>query len=184
MDILPIVSTSHSLETPSKKDLALETELSHLSKKDIALETAINNIDIATQASISKKDLALETAGITRKLTYTTLKEHLTATITERSMDENGDEIIREVPNYSVQEKAIEKILRITGDIKPDNSVTQTGVQINIGGKPEEVSILLEMLQGVKRELSELKTSGKQTGEIIDVEYKYGAEFGPVLDQS
>lgn len=81
---------------------------------DVLVET-----DVTLQKE-SKKEIALKNAKITRAKAYESLYEHLTAT-EKKSVGYNamtGEEVFKEVPLWSVQEKAQEKIFKILGDIR------------------------------------------------------------------
>ena len=123
--------------------------------------------NLPTEVSNNPKISALSKAGITREKTFLSLYEHLTAVVHETVYDEKGNPSTVEVPNYPVQEKAQEKILRITGDIKPTE--VSAPMLVRIGATPEEVKALIDMAIDVREQLASLSVSGRQTGEVIDV---------------
>lgn len=95
------------------------------------------------------------------------LAEHLVATVHTTVYDDMGRASSVEVPNYPVQEKAQEKLIRVMELVKPE--VGPVAVNINIGMSASEVKMLMEMAADVKSQLDSLRGSGKQTGEVIDV---------------
>ncbi len=122
----------------------------------------------------SEKELALTNAKIDRKLLYNSLYDHLTAVV-EKKVFIDGEEKTVTEPNYPVQEKAQEKLLRVTGDIKPDAQST-SGNTLVINVSKEDVVGLLNMVTAVNRELESLKSNGRQTGfvnksEAVDASY-------------
>lgn len=117
----------------------------------------------------TKKDIALQKAGATREVAYKTMVEGLSATITK--YDRDGDSL-GEQPDYSTRLKSAELISRLNGDLK-ENVVDNRVVNIS-GVSAEAMSGLLAMVADVKEQLLALRTSGRQTGEIIDIETSSG----------
>lgn len=114
---------------------------------------------------LSKKEAALVKAGATREAAYRAYVEGLTATTVK--YDRDGD-CIGEHPDYATRIKAADSISRLNGDLKEtplvDNRV------VNISGVSEEViNKLMGIVKDVDSQLKELRGSGRQTGEIIDV---------------
>lgn len=107
------------------------------------------------------KSIAMQKSGITRKLTYDTLYRHLTKKQKVTIIDgQTGNSITVEEDDVKSQELALDKVLRITGDIKPDGTVTvYNNKSINI--TTEEFKKILEADRKIR--------PPGQTGEIIDV---------------
>ena len=123
-----------------------------------------------TSESLSKKESALLKAGITDEKVMKSLHEHLVAGGVRRDwvLWEEGDARTNDLPgrwvetfepNYQVQEKAQEKIIRIKGWSK---EVEGTSLVVN------NISITSEEFKRLLEEDRKVKRSG-QTGEIIDV---------------
>ena len=74
-----------------------------------------------TEIVLTKKELMLQKAGIVDELLLKTLHTHLTATI-EKEEFINGVKKITHTPNYPVQEKALDKGLRIRNLLTPDGA--------------------------------------------------------------
>lgn len=119
------------------------------------------------QSPKDKKSVALQKAGVTTEKVISSLSEHLVATVHTTVYDDMGRASSVEVPNYPVQEKAQEKLIRVMELVKPE--VGPVAVNINIGMSASEVKMLMEMASDVKSQLDSLRGSGKQTGEVIDV---------------
>jgi len=122
---------------------------------------------VAVPSIGSDKDKALASSGITLDKTFASLYEHLTAMVEEVSYDNTGRATVKMVNNWPVQEKAQEKILRVTGAIKADPA--PMSVVVKIEATAQEVKELVAMAMDVKGQLSSLRVSGRQTGEVIDV---------------
>ena len=110
-----------------------------------------------------KKELALEKAGATRERAYMTMVAGLEAE--SMTVDKFGDEHM--TPDHGSRLKAAELISRLNGDLKEQPSIDARSVTINVGA--ESVTELLNMVADVAQQLRNLKTSGQQTGEILDV---------------
>lgn len=123
-------------------------------------------LPVENEEKLTKRDIALNKAGATRELAYKTYVEACSATIMK--YDRDGD-CIGEYPDHPTRTKAADSISRLNGDFKEgiviDNKV------VNITGVSTEVmNGLLHMVKDVADQLRLLRSSGKQTGEIIDVE--------------
>lgn len=113
---------------------------------------------------LNKKEKALSKAGATRDVAYTTMVSALSAE--SMTVDKFGDEHM--TPDHSSRLKAAELISRLNGDLKTETTIDNRTVNIN-GINTEAVSSLLDMVKDVSLQLQALRTSGQQTGEIIDV---------------
>lgn len=113
---------------------------------------------------VSKKELALSKAGATREIAYNTMVSALTAE--SMTVDKFGDEHM--TPDHSSRLKAAELISRLNGDLKTETTIDNRTVNIN-GINAEAVTSLLHMVKDVAEQLASLRSSGRQTGEIIDV---------------
>lgn len=80
----------------------------------------------------NKKEVALRKAGVTRELTYSTLFKHLVAKKEIEKIDEYGVKTVVVVDDYQTQEKAMEKAIRVFGDVKPDAAVVVNNSQNKI----------------------------------------------------
>lgn len=117
------------------------------------------------EEKLSKKDLALKTAGATRELAYKTLVEACQATIIKYDRD---GEYLGEQADYATRVKAAESISRLNGDLREQVMVGANVTVINIGS--DALQGLMIMVKDVAEQLSALRTSGQQTGEIIDIQ--------------
>lgn len=114
-----------------------------------------------------KKSLALQKAGLTTDKVAASLASHLEATLQTTVYDDMGRASTLEVPNYPVQEKAQEKLIRVMELVKPETSSSPTVV--NIGVTSEDIKKLIQTALEVKEQVSRLRIDGRQTGEVIDV---------------
>lgn len=150
----------------------LINEIEVLSPKDILVgehSTSINssssgdNCDNFTEI-LSPKDMRMEKAGATREVAYKKVVDMLSAK--NMTVDKYGDEHFSE--DNTTQLRASEMILKMRGEIRPD--VVVDNRVVNISGIPKEILTgLIDMVRDVGDQLSSLRTSGQQTGEIIDV---------------
>lgn len=112
----------------------------------------------------SAKDLRMEKSGATRELAYRTIVEACTAET--MTLDKFGDEHF--APDHSTRVRAAEMIAKMRGDIRPE--VVVDNRQVTVTGVPSDVvAALVELARDVASQLKALSTSGRQTGEIIDV---------------
>ena len=81
------------------------------------------------------------------------------------------DGSVIEEDDIPTQLKAAETIARMNGDIKPEVKVDKVENVISIGGDGGDLRKLLEMVSDVNEQIRQLRGSGKQTGEIADVDY-------------
>lgn len=117
----------------------------------------------------SPKLKAMSKAGATREVGYKVMVEGLNAVKTIDTIIDGERKTIEE-PDHNVRHKFMDSFLRSIGDIKPELSVDNRQVKINMTGvSPESVAGLLSMVSDVKMQLASLKRDGRQTGEIIDV---------------
>lgn len=110
------------------------------------------------------KEQRMEKAGATREAAYKVLVDGLTAET--MTLDKFGGEHL--APDNPSRLRASEMILKMRGDIRPDTMVDNRTVNIN-GINNEAVESLLHMVKDVAEQLVSLRTSGRQTGEIIDI---------------
>lgn len=109
---------------------------------------------------------AMAKSGATREAAYTALVRGLTAK--KMTIDKYGDEHIEE--DTANQIRSAEIISRMNGDMKADIAIDNRRVSINmVGINKEMLQGLITMATDVKKQLESLKSSGYQTGEIIDV---------------
>lgn len=113
---------------------------------------------------MGKKELALERAGATRDIAYKTMVAGLDAE--SMTVDKFGLE--HTTPDHSSRLKAAELISRLNGDLKNETVVDNRTVNIN-SIDTEAFTSLLHMVKDVASQLQALRTSGQQTGEIIDI---------------
>lgn len=119
---------------------------------------------VETAVPTGRKEKALEKAGATRAIAYKTMVSALEAET--MTLDKYGEE--HTAPDHSSRLKAAELISRLNGDLKAETVIDNRVV--NIQGVPQEVLTgLLNMVKDVSEQLVALRTSGQQTGEIIDV---------------
>ena len=112
--------------------------------------------------TIKEQKMAL--AGLTREKSYKKLVDMHDAQV--MTLDKFGEEHF--APDNTTQLRAAEMLLKMTGDIRPETVIDNRTV--NISGISNELGEgLLHMLKDVAGQLSALRVSGQQTGEIIDV---------------
>lgn len=109
-----------------------------------------------------RKEIALSRAGATREVAYKAIVEGLNSET--MVLDKFGNE--HYTPDTTSRLRAAEMISKLNGDLKNDGATTQ--VSINIGATPDEIKALIDMADDVKRQVASLRTSGRQTGDIID----------------
>jgi hypothetical protein len=129
--------------------------------------TQLNAVELLHQEPtgvLTKKESALVRAGATREVAYKTMVAGLEAE--SMTVDKFGDEHM--TPDHSSRLKAAELISRLNGDLKDSPTVDARQITIN-GISGEAVETLLHMVSDVSKQLSALRTSGQQTGEIIDI---------------
>ena len=113
---------------------------------------------------LTPKELRMEVAGATREAAYKALVDGLTSEV--MVLDKFGGE--HTAPDTNARLRASELILKMRGDIKPDNAIDNRTVSINITNG--DITELTGMIEDVRKQLASLGASGQQTGEIIDVE--------------
>ena len=110
------------------------------------------------------KEKKMAVAGLTREASYRNLEELTRAEV--MTLDKFGGEHL--AADNPTRLRANEIILKMTGDISPEKVIDNR--VINISGIPTDVvNSMLHMVKDVAMQLSALRTSGQQTGEIIDV---------------
>ena len=114
---------------------------------------------------ISTKEKKMVDAGLTREKSYRKIVDMMDAKV--MTLDKFGGEHLAE--DNSTQLRAAEMHLKMTGDIRPETLVDNRTVNIS-GVSAELANGLLHMLKDVASQLTALRSSGQQTGEIIDVE--------------
>jgi hypothetical protein len=113
---------------------------------------------------LSPKEQKMASVGLTREKSYKKLVEMHDAQV--MTLDKFGGEHF--APDNSTQLRAAEMMLKMTGDIRPETVVDNRVVNIS-GVSNQVVEGLLHMVKDVADQLRALKSSGQQTGEIIDV---------------
>jgi len=129
------------------------------------METLPAEIKNTPEKFLTSKELRMRDAGLTRESAYKKVLEMQSAQV--MTLDKFGGEHF--APDNATQLRATEMVLKMTGDIKPDdggNSHT-TGVS---GINEEAISGLLNMFKSALDRMEAMKSNGRQTGEIIDVE--------------
>lgn len=122
----------------------------------------MNDIEI-----LGKKEIALNKAGATREAAYKAYVEALSATVVKYDRD---GECLGENIDHATRIKAADSISRLNGDMK--DVLTVDNRVVNISGVSDEVvKGLMDMVRDVSEQLAQLNGSGRQTGEIIDVQY-------------
>ena len=116
---------------------------------------------------LSKKEIKMNEAGASREEAYAALARGLKA---RKSIPLKDGSVIEE-DDIPTQLKAAETIARMNGDIKPEVKVDKVENVISIGGDGGDLRKLLEMVSDVNEQIRQLRGSGKQTGEIADVDY-------------
>lgn len=112
---------------------------------------------------LETKSTQLEKSGATREASYKAIVGGLTAT--KMTVDKFGIEHIED--DHTSRLRAAEMIARLNGDLKTDTVIDNRQVTITIG--KEDLVPLIDMVKDVNKQLLQLKDSGRQTGEIIDV---------------
>lgn len=116
---------------------------------------------------IDTKEVAMQKAGATREESYKAIVRGLNSK--KMTIDKFGEEHFEE--DTTNQLRSAEIISRMNGDLKPDTVVDNRSVSINMSNVSNEIlQGMLDMVKDVKGQLASLRTSGHQTGEIIDVE--------------
>lgn len=113
---------------------------------------------------MTPKEYRMEKAGLTREAAYKKTVEMMSAQV--MTLDKFGGEHF--APDNPTQLRATEMVLKMRGDIRPDVQVDNRIVNIS-GITIDVVNGLTEMVRDVSDQLKALRTSGQQTGEIIDV---------------
>lgn len=119
---------------------------------------------LETTPSMGRKEKALQGAGATREVAYKAMVDGLSAMT--MTLDKFGDEHFAE--DHTARLKSAELISKLNGDLKESAVTDNRSVTINIGA--EGLSALVEVVKDMNMQLAMLKSSGQQTGEIIDVE--------------
>lgn len=110
-----------------------------------------------------KKIEVLNKAGATREAGARVIADAMVANRT--TVDKYGDEHVE--PDHTIRLRAEELRAKYTGDIKPDGTVSNQTVVIQVG--TDAVKELIGMVSDVRLQIAALRTDGRQTGEIIDV---------------
>lgn len=119
---------------------------------------------MSTEISVNKKDIALTKAGATRDIAYKAMVEALGAET--MVLDKFGGEHL--TPDHSSRLKSAELISKLNGDLKTETTIDNRVVNIS-GVSTEVMTGLLHMVKDVAEQLSALRSSGRQTGEIFDI---------------
>lgn len=114
-------------------------------------------------APTDKKSLAMANAGATREAAYKAVVAGLTAQ--KMTVDKFGEEHYE--ADTTNQLRAAEIISKLNGDIKNDTVIDNRQVHISVG--KADLEPLLAIVENVNKQLSSLRSSGRQTGEIIDI---------------
>lgn len=110
---------------------------------------------------------AMAKSGATREAAYNALVRGLTSK--KMTIDKFGDEHFED--DTASQIRSAEIISRMNGDMKADIAIDNRRVNINmVGINKEMVEGLMAMALDVKEQLAQLRVSGQQTGEIIDIQ--------------
>lgn len=118
--------------------------------------------EIKTQDS---KENSMIKAGATREESYKAIVRGLTCK--KMTVDKFGEEHYED--DTTNQLRSAEIISRMNGDLRPETMVDNRVV--NISGIPSEAIVsLVDMVKDVSQQLASLRVSGRQTGEIIDVD--------------
>ena len=115
--------------------------------------------------TLTPKETRMEKAGLTREMAYKKVVDMCSAQV--MTLDKFGGEHLAE--DNPTQLRAAEMILKMRGDIKPETVVDNRVVNIT-GIDTASVQGLLHMVKDVAQQLSALRESGRQTGEIIDIQ--------------
>lgn len=135
----------------------LSTGVGVETKKEMALQASSDN------STLSKKDLALITAGATREASYAAMVSGLTAET--MSLDKFGNE--HTSPDHPSRLRAAELISKLNGDLKESPITNNVSVTMTI--TPSDLALFTLIVTGMKEEIMNLRASGRQTGEVIDV---------------
>lgn len=120
--------------------------------------------ELSVEDNLSKKDIALKTAGATRELAYNKIVEMTKAQ--NMTLDKFGGEHFSE--DNTTQLRASEMILKLNGDLKEnvvDNRVYNNTVNVSAA----ELKSFTEIVSAMRDEIKNLRVSGRQTGEVIDL---------------
>ena len=142
-----------------------------MNSTDPTISTQMTHIEqspVGTVETTGKKELALIKAGATREISYKTMVAALEAE--SMTVDKFGDEHM--TPDHSTRIRAAELISRLNGDLKDAPTVDNRTVNINVGN--EAMDGLLHFVKDMAYQLKSLRTDGKQTGEIIDLQVEHG----------
>lgn len=120
--------------------------------------------ELQYEENISKKDMALKIAGATRELAYNKIVEMTKAQ--NMTLDKFGGEHFSE--DNTTQLRASEMILKLNGDLK-DNVVDNRVYNNTVNISSAELKVFTDIVAGMRDEIKNLRVSGRQTGEIIDV---------------
>ena len=120
---------------------------------------------IPPEEKLNKKEIALVESGATRKAAYDAMVAALDAN--SMTLDKFGSE--HEAPDHATRIRAAEMISKLHGDLK-ENVVDNRVVNVAMNVSAVELETFVEMVKDVQAQLRELAGSGKQTGEVIDVE--------------
>lgn len=123
-----------------------------------------NNLQVHEE-TLTPRELRMKECGLNAELAYKKLVEmHSAQTMT---LDKFGGEHFS--PDNPTQLRAAEMLLKMRGDIKPDETIGTKIVNVS-GITTEAVTNLLSMLKAASDRMVSNKINGRQTGEIIDVE--------------
>ena len=114
---------------------------------------------------MSPKELRMEKAGLTRETAYKKIVEMQSAQV--MTLDKFGGEHF--APDNTTQLRATEMVLKMRGDIKPDNMVDARVYNTQVSITPSELEAFTGIVTSMRDEIRNLKGSGRQTGEVIDV---------------
>ncbi len=121
--------------------------------------------NIISAEPLTPKEIRMEKAGATREAAYKAVVDGLSAEV--MTLDKYGAE--HTAPDNSTRIRSAEMILKMRGDIKPENSVDARVYNTQINITPEELKVFSGIVNSMKEEIKNLRGSGRQTGEIIDV---------------
>ena len=113
--------------------------------------------------NLSLKERRMELAGATREAAYKALVEGLKSEV--MVLDKFGGEHL--TPDTNARLRASELILKMRGDIRAENVVENKVINITID--QVRFDSMINWVKDMNFQLKELKTSGQQTGEIIDI---------------
>jgi nicotinate-nucleotide pyrophosphorylase len=112
---------------------------------------------------LSPKEKKMVEAGLTREKSYRKIVDMMEAKT--MVLDKFGGEHFSE--DNPTQLRAAEMHLKMTGDIKPENFTENKVVNVNISSGAFDK--MVEWVKDMRAQMVALKSSGQQTGEIIDV---------------